>query len=149
MMDPKKKAFLEASGWKVGTVAEYLGLTPEESALVEMKVRMALLLKQRRQYLGWSQSKLATAVKSSQSRIAQTEALKPSASVSMDLLMRCLFATGITSNELARTLYRSHPYPIGVHNTSKYISSESYSFSDRYEASNFKMADVKDIFEIA
>jgi hypothetical protein len=35
-MEQAKRERLEAKGWKVGTVAEFLGLTPEESALVEI-----------------------------------------------------------------------------------------------------------------
>jgi len=32
-MDKSKRELLEAKGWKVGTVAEFLELTPEEAAL--------------------------------------------------------------------------------------------------------------------
>lgn len=37
-MDKGKKARLEKKGWKVGTVAEFLNLTVEESAYIEMKL---------------------------------------------------------------------------------------------------------------
>ena len=37
-MDEAKRKKLEDAGWKVGTVAEFLGLTPEESAEVEARV---------------------------------------------------------------------------------------------------------------
>lgn len=36
-MEQAKREQLEAMGWKVGTVAEFLELTPEEKALVEIK----------------------------------------------------------------------------------------------------------------
>jgi hypothetical protein len=38
-MDPEEKAALEADGWRFGTVAEFLGLTPEEEAEVELRLR--------------------------------------------------------------------------------------------------------------
>lgn len=37
-MEKIKIERLEAKGWKVGTVAEFLELTPEEAALVEVKL---------------------------------------------------------------------------------------------------------------
>jgi len=40
-MNSIKKKRLERKGWKVGTVAEFLQLTPEESAYVERKYRPA------------------------------------------------------------------------------------------------------------
>ena len=39
-MDEAKRKKLAAKGWKVGTVEEFLGLTPEEAAKVEMKVAL-------------------------------------------------------------------------------------------------------------
>jgi hypothetical protein len=49
MMDPNKRARLEAHGWKVGTVAEFLDLTPEETALIEMKLALSDSLRVRRE----------------------------------------------------------------------------------------------------
>ena len=40
-MDEEKKNRLEAKGWKVGTVAEFLELTPEEAMLVEIKLALS------------------------------------------------------------------------------------------------------------
>ncbi|BAZ82459.1 hypothetical protein PN497_24105 [Sphaerospermopsis kisseleviana CS-549] len=37
-MEKSKQERLEAKGWKVGTVAEFLELTPKEAALVEVKL---------------------------------------------------------------------------------------------------------------
>ncbi|BAZ11828.1 XRE family transcriptional regulator [Calothrix sp. NIES-4071] len=37
-MHEDKKQRLEAKGWKVGSVEEFLGLTPEENALIEIKL---------------------------------------------------------------------------------------------------------------
>lgn len=35
-MDKKTMKRLEAAGWKIGDASEFLGLTPEETALVEL-----------------------------------------------------------------------------------------------------------------
>jgi hypothetical protein len=39
-MEKSKRESLEAKGWKVGTVAEFLELTPEEAALVEIQLAL-------------------------------------------------------------------------------------------------------------
>lgn len=44
-----KRKRLEASGWKVGSTTDFLGLTPEEAALIEMKLALARSLRERRQ----------------------------------------------------------------------------------------------------
>ncbi|MFM6137355.1 MAG: hypothetical protein ACKPE3_02160 [Sphaerospermopsis kisseleviana] len=40
-MDKLKRERLEAKGWKIGTVTEFLELTPEEAALVEIKLALS------------------------------------------------------------------------------------------------------------
>lgn len=47
-MDKGKKARLEKKGWKVGTVAEFLKLTVEESAYIEMKLFTSVSRSRRR-----------------------------------------------------------------------------------------------------
>ena len=37
-MNKEKKARLEAQGWKVGSAAEFLGITPDEAAYSELKL---------------------------------------------------------------------------------------------------------------
>src|ERR1041385_5738261 len=101
-MDKQKQARLEAAGFKVGTVAEFLGLTPAESALVEARLALSHALKKRRQAQGLSQSTLARRIKSSQSRVAKIEAGDPS--VSLDLMARAFFETGATVSEFAAAL---------------------------------------------
>jgi hypothetical protein len=39
-MDSKKRERLEAKGWKIGDAADFLELTPEESAIVEMRLAL-------------------------------------------------------------------------------------------------------------
>ncbi len=99
-MDKKKHERLEAAGWTVGTVEQFLELTPEESAIVELRLRLSDAFKERRRKLGWPQQRLAEVLRSSQSRVAKMEADDPS--VSIDLLIRGLMATGVGLEGLAK-----------------------------------------------
>jgi hypothetical protein len=44
-MDQQTQKRLEEKGWKVGTVSEFLDLSPEEEILVETKLALAEALK--------------------------------------------------------------------------------------------------------
>ena len=101
-MDAAKRKRLEAAGWSVGSATDFLKLSPEEAAFVELKLRLSESLKRRRQSKKLSQAALAKKIKSSQSRVAKMEAGDPS--VSLDLLIRALLAIGATRNDLARVL---------------------------------------------
>jgi len=98
-MRASKKKRLEAKGWKVGTSADFLGLTPEEEAYIEIRLRLADGLKKRRAKRGVTQVALAKSVKSSQSRIAKMEAGDPT--VSIDLLVRTLLALDASKRDVA------------------------------------------------
>jgi DNA-binding XRE family transcriptional regulator len=101
-MRESKKRRLEAKGWRVGSAADFLSLSPEEAAYVELKLRLADRLKQRRRQRTLTQSGLARLVKSSQSRVAKMEAGDPS--VSLDLLIRALLVLGASDKELATVI---------------------------------------------
>lgn len=101
-MNTTKRKKVESKGWKVGTVREFLSLSPEETAYIELKLALARNLKRRRQALNMTQMALARRLKSSQSRIAKMESGDPS--VSVDLLVRSLLALGTSKNSLRRTL---------------------------------------------
>jgi len=101
-MEAAKRKRLEAAGWSVGSATDFLKLSPEEAAFVELKLRLSESLKRRRQSNKLSQAALAKKLKSSQSRVAKMEAGDPS--VSLDLLIRALLAIGATRNDLARVL---------------------------------------------
>lgn len=101
-MRKQKQKRLEAKGWRVGTVKQFLDLSDEESAYIELKIKLAAGLRQRRQQKGLSQLDLATKLQSSQSRIAKMEAGDPS--VSLDLLIRSLISLGATERELSRII---------------------------------------------
>ncbi|MBK6487223.1 MAG: helix-turn-helix transcriptional regulator [Gemmatimonadetes bacterium] len=101
-MDAHKKKRLEAAGWSAGSAADFLGLSAEETALVETRLAVSAALRDRRVDAGLTQGALAKRLKSSQSRVAKMEAAD--ASVSLDLLLRAYFATGATKHDLAKIL---------------------------------------------
>jgi hypothetical protein len=106
-MKRTKKDKLKAAGWKAGSTAEFLELSPEEEAFIEMKLSLARHLKKIRQQKRLTQVQLANMIESSQSRIAKMEAADPS--VSIDLLVRSLLALGITNKDVAKII--SSPTP--------------------------------------
>ena len=108
MIDRKRKR-LEAKGWKIGTAREFLGLTHDEVAYIELRLKLAEGLKARRMRRRLTQVDLAKAVRSSQSRVAKMEAGDPS--VSLDLLVRSLIALGASNKELARIISPSGVRP--------------------------------------
>jgi len=101
-MRKAKRVRLEKKGWKVGTVDEFLELSAEESAYIELKLRLSSGLKKRRQRRKLTQNQFAKLIKSSQSRVAKMESGDPS--VSIDLLVRSLLALGATERELAKVI---------------------------------------------
>ena len=93
-MNATKLKRLRAAGWKVGSTKDFLKLSDEEAALVELKLSLAGALKQARQKRRLSQMDLAQRMGSSQSRVAKIEAGDPS--VTIDLMVRAILATGAT-----------------------------------------------------
>lgn len=101
-MDKDKQARLARKGWKAGSAADFLGLSPEESAYVELKLALSAALRERRRQNRLTQADLARVIASSQSRVAKMEAGDPT--VSIDLLVKSLLALGVSRKELARTI---------------------------------------------
>ncbi len=101
-MDREKRSRLQAAGWKVGTVADFLDLSPEEALLLDIRARLASALAARRTARHLTQAELARRIHSSQSRVAKMEAAD--GSVSLDLLIRSLLALGTTRKELAAAI---------------------------------------------
>jgi DNA-binding XRE family transcriptional regulator len=91
-MHASKRKKLEAAGYRVGDAADFLGLSPEEAALIDMKVKLSSQLVELRKKAKISQGVLAKMIGSSQSRVAKMEACDPS--VSMDLMFKSAFALG-------------------------------------------------------
>jgi hypothetical protein len=101
MREGKRKR-LEGRGWRVGDAREFLGLTPEETAFIELKLRLADTLRERRISGRLTQGQVAGLIGSSQSRVAKMEAADPS--VSVDLIIRSLFALGASKRDIAKAI---------------------------------------------
>jgi DNA-binding XRE family transcriptional regulator len=101
-MKTAKRKRLEAKGWKIGSSTEFLGLSSEEAAYVELKLALSKNLQATRKEKNLTQQELARLLKSSQSRIAKMEAGDPT--VSLDLLVRSLLVLGTSRKTLSRIL---------------------------------------------
>ena len=105
-MKAGKRKKLEAHGWKVGSAADFLELTNEEAAYVELKLKLANSLKQMRIKRRLTQQQFAKKIDSSQSRVAKMET--GDKSVSLDLLIKSLLAVGATSKDIGKAITNSN-----------------------------------------
>src|SRR6266481_6623450 len=99
-MKSEKRRRLEAAGWKKTTVQEFLNLSEADVQYIEMKLALSRLLRLVRERRRLTQTKAAALLKTSQSRLARMEAGDPS--VSLDLLVRGLFALGASPRDLLK-----------------------------------------------
>ena len=99
-----RRSKLAAKGWKLGSAKDFLGLSPQEEAYIELRLKLADGLKLRRGARGVTQTQLARVLRSSQSRVAKMEAGDPT--VSLDLLVKSLLALGTSNRELAAIITR-------------------------------------------
>ena len=100
-MEQKTQENLESKGWKVGTADDFLELSPEEEILVEIKLALSRSLKGRRQ-AQMTQAELADKIASSQPRVANAE--NGDDSVSIELLIRAILATGASPQEIGQVI---------------------------------------------
>ena len=96
---------IEAARVRIGTVKEFLGMSDEEAAFVELKLTLCESLKKYRINQGLSQSELAKRLRSSQSRVAKMEA--SDLAVSVDLLIRALLLAGAKKKDIAEAIAKS------------------------------------------
>ena len=101
-MQKAKRDRLVSAGWQVGEAADFLGMSEEEAAYVELRLALAEYLRKVRSDRGWTQSEVARQLGSSQSRVAKMEAAD--ASVSLDLLVRSLLALGASRRDVGRVI---------------------------------------------
>jgi len=101
-MDKRKKKDLESKDYRVGPVEEFLGLSPQESEYIELKLALSQALAKRRRRSKLTQAQLAKMLKSSQSRVAKMEKGDPS--VSVDLLVKSLLAMGANKEGIAKAI---------------------------------------------
>jgi DNA-binding XRE family transcriptional regulator len=101
-MRASKRKKLAGAGWEVGDATDFLHLSPEEEAYIELRLKLADGLKARRSRKKLTQVELAKSLGSSQSRVAKMEAGDPT--VSVDLLVRSLIALGADSRDIAKII---------------------------------------------
>jgi len=101
-MNKEKIKRLEKKGWKVGSTEEFLGLSNEEAAYIDLKIKLSTNLRQLRTKQKLTQVEVAKILKSSQSRVAKLETGDPS--VSLDLIIRSLLALGTSQKDIAKAI---------------------------------------------
>ena len=102
MMRQSKRKALEKKGWKVGSAEDFLDLSDEELALIELKIALGNALKERRKRKRLTQEAAAKVISSSQSRVAKMEAGDPS--VSIDLMIKSMLTLGASRKEVAKAI---------------------------------------------
>jgi DNA-binding XRE family transcriptional regulator len=101
-MDENKKQRLKEAGWRTGSVAEFLELTPEENEIIELRLALSKAVRNRRLEISLTQQAAAKKLGTSQSRLAKMEKGDPS--VSFDLLIHSLFGLGIDKHKLSQLI---------------------------------------------
>jgi len=104
-MDEAARARLEGAGWRTGDAADFLELSTQEAAFVELKLALADYLREIRTRRGLTQSQVARFLGSSQSRVAKMESAD--SSVSIDLILKALLHLGATRTDLAQVIARA------------------------------------------
>jgi len=101
-MRKEKIKRLESKGWKVGSAEDFLRLSPEESAYIDLKLNLSANLRKLRVEQNLTQIEVAKLLHSSQSRVAKIETGDPT--VSLDLIIKSLLALGASKKQLARAI---------------------------------------------
>lgn len=90
------------NGWVEGSVQDFLELSEAEASYVETRIALGRRLREERARKHLTQTELATALQTSQSRIAKMEKADPS--VSLDLVIQALFKLGLSRRQLATAI---------------------------------------------
>lgn len=98
-MDTKKRKQLEAAGYQITDSAKWLGLTPQEQAIVNMRVNFALEIERVRKASNLTQQELAERIGTRQSGVARM--LNNPASATIDSLIKTLLALGTSPKRIA------------------------------------------------
>lgn len=99
-LSAKKKARIKAMGGRLTTVEEWLDLSPEEVAVIDMKIRLGEEIKACRRQKGLSQERVAKILNTSQGRVSKLE----KGQATLDQLTRSLLALGGSKKEVARAI---------------------------------------------
>ena len=109
-MNSAKRKRLESKGFKVGSVQEFLDLSPEESKIIELKITLGRKLQAYRKAKRLTQIEFARKIKSSQSRVAKMESGDPS--VSIDLMVRSFFRARSLTKTAFQNCRLNFPYSL-------------------------------------
>ena len=101
-MTREKRAKLEAAGFKLTNTKDWIGLTIEESRIVEMRIALAQELEKIRKEKGITQGELARRMGTKQSGIARM--INNPDSSTLDNLMKGLIALGTPISRIAACL---------------------------------------------
>ena len=88
--------------YKVTNTQEFLALSDQEMAVIDLKISLIQKLRALRKATGCTQKQLAKMMKSSQSRVAMLES--GASDASLELICKALFTLGISAKELGRTI---------------------------------------------
>ncbi len=100
-MTGKKKDTVKP-GFRETTVAEFLELTPADELIVELRLRLAQLLRSARKAQNLTQAEFAARRKTSQARISAIE--RGDESVSLDALISALAELGVSRQDIGRII---------------------------------------------
>lgn len=98
-MDAERKKKLEAAGWKFGDYADFLGMTPEEKAVVEIRLAATREMERLRAENPISQEELARRMGTKQPNVSKL--FKNPGKATLDTLFRALLALGSTPKKIA------------------------------------------------
>ena len=105
-MKKSKREKLQKHGYKISDTQDFLGLSDEEMALIDLKIQLTRKLREVRIKSKVTQKELAKLMKTSQSRIAMLEG--GSSDVSLDLVCKALFSLGVTAKMIGSTIATKH-----------------------------------------
>ena len=89
-MDAKKKAKLESAGYTVGDAQQFLGLNQAEAAVVDIKLSLAMAVRELRLRRKWTQTYVASLLDTKQPNVARMER----GDATLDTLTKSLVALG-------------------------------------------------------
>ena len=98
-MDAKKRKQLVAAGYQITDSAGWLGLTPQEETIVNMRVNLALEIERVRKAANMTQQALAEKIGTQQSGVARM--LKNPTTATIDSLIRTLLILGTSPKRIA------------------------------------------------
>ncbi len=101
-MTKEKRAKLEAAGFKLTDTKDWIGLTIEESKIVEMRVALAKELEKMRKEKGLTQAELARRVGTKQSGIARM--INSPDTSTIDNLVKAMISMGAPVSRIAACL---------------------------------------------